>query len=280
MFYTKYNFVAIQKFLAGFLLIALFFSNFAFATVIALDSNSESEEPTVKEANYSVIISKKSTPIIFRETTYKTTYDKKEYNQLLKEINQNISILNSAASCDGYTDSAEKLMLEETNRLKVLKTRINKNVDKISTWEKDFYYATKTFCYLIEHGYSKTIASAIIGNMMIETSGGSLALNPVIYDDTGDYYGLCQWSLYYRPEVADMPFEAQLEYLLKDIESEFNTFGHCYKTNFSYEDFIKMKDPEEAALAFAKVYERCASFSYDERQSAASKAYEYFTLEV
>ena len=40
---------------------------------------------------------------------------------------------------------------------------------------------------------------------------------------------------------------------------------------------ILLTDIEEIALAFAKVYERCGSGSYDVRQSNALIAFEFFT---
>jgi hypothetical protein len=114
--------------------------------------------------------------------------------------------------------------------------------------------------------------------MMIETSGGELCLNPTIYNDTGDYYGLCQWSLFYRPEAAGMSFDEQLNYLMSDIEKEFNTFGKCYRKGFDYKDFLTMTDPAEAAIAFAAVYERCGVGSYHIRKQAAREAFNYFKL--
>jgi hypothetical protein len=123
------------------------------------------------------------------------------------------------------------------------------------------------------------VACAIIGNMMIETSGGSLDLNPDIYSPSGNYYGLCQWSKKYYPEAHGLSFEQQLDFLLNSIEWEINTFGKCYKESFKYEDFLNMTDPAEAALAFAKSYERCSSVSYEMRQEAALKAYNYFDLD-
>ena len=113
---------------------------------------------------------------------------------------------------------------------------------------------------------------------MIETSGGSLDLKPTIYSPSGNYYGLCQWSKKYYPEAHGLSFEQQLEFLLNNIEWEINTFGKCYKEGFKYEDFLNMTDPAEAALAFAKSYERCGPASYEMRQEAAEKAYDYFDL--
>jgi hypothetical protein len=64
------------------------------------------------------------------------------------------------------------------------------------------------------------------------------------------------------------------------MQWEFNTFGWLYADDFDYESFLKMTDVSEAALAFAKSYERCSSVSYEMRQEAALKAYNYFDLEA
>ena len=150
---------------------------------------------------------------------------------------------------------------------------------KIKQWEEEFYYATKVWEYLRQKGFSQEVTCAIIGNMMIETSGGSLALEPTIYSPSGNYYGLCQWSKKYYPEAHGLSFEQQLEFLLNNIEWEINTFGKKYKEDFKYEDFLAMTDPAEAALAFAKSYERCGPASYEMRQEAAQVAYDYFDLD-
>ena len=167
-------------------------------------------------------------------------------------------------------------MVQEQTRLDRVAAFAEADVRQYTQWESDHYYAAKTWQFLMRQGYSEVVASAIIGNMMIETSGGTLNLKPSVYSPGGSFYGLCQWSLYYRPNVANMSFEDQLTYLHNDMEKEFNTFGFCYRSGFTYEDFLAMTDPRQAALAFAKVYERCGSGSYSIRQTAATKAYNYF----
>lgn len=152
-------------------------------------------------------------------------------------------------------------------------------LDKIQQWEEEHYYATKTWEYLRQRNFSQAAACGIIGNMMIETSGGTLDLKPNIYSPSGNYYGLCQWSLKYYPGAKDLPFEHQLDYLLGTMPWEFSAFGWLYKEGFTFEDFIILEDPAEAALIFAKVYERCSSVSYNLRQEAAKKAYNYFKLD-
>jgi hypothetical protein len=149
---------------------------------------------------------------------------------------------------------------------------------KIKQLEEEHYYATKVWEYLRQEGFNQEVTCAIIGNMMIETSGGALDLNPTIYSPSGNYYGLCQWSKKYCPDAQGLSFEQQLDYLLETMQLEFNTFGWLYAEDFNYEGFLEMTDPAEAALAFAKSYERCSSVSYEMRQEAAEKAYEYFDL--
>ena len=61
-----------------------------------------------------------------------------------------------------------------------------------------------------------------------------------------------------------------------DIAVEFKTFGFCYQKGFTYQDFLAMEDPGEAAIAFAKVYERCGN-SYTLRANCARQAFEFFT---
>ena len=146
------------------------------------------------------------------------------------------------------------------------------------TKQDKYYYATKTYEYLTLRNFSPASACGIIGNMMIETSGGTLILKPYVYSPSGNFYGLCQWSTTYYSGAKDLPFEYQLDYLLGTMPWEFKTFGWCYKEGFTFEDFITLEDPAEAALVFAEVYERCGSASYALRQQAAQVAYEYFHL--
>jgi hypothetical protein len=77
--------------------------------------------------------------------------------------------------------------------------------------------------------------------------------------------GICQWSKQYFPSVYGKNLDYQLSFLKKTIQGEFKTFGYKYKKSFNYSSFCKLKDAKAAALAFAKVYERCGSQSYSVR---------------
>ena len=46
--------------------------------------------------------------------------------------------------------------------------------------------------------------------------------------------------------------------------------------DFNFNSFLSLNDARQTALAFAKCYERCSSFSYYTRQENAIKAYNYF----
>lgn len=179
----------------------------------------------------------------------------------------------------GNTDAPNSVLVKPES-YQYITEQDNDHSDKIQQWEEEHYYAAKVWEYLRQKGFSQEVICAIIGNMMIETSGGNLDLKPEIYSKSGNYYGLCQWSLNYYPETKDIPFERQLEYLFNTMPWEFNTFGWLYADDFSYDDFIKMTNVEEAALAFAKVYERCTPISYKLRENAAIKAHKYFDLKA
>ena len=140
--------------------------------------------------------------------------------------------------------------------------------------EKEYETATIIWDYLLEQDYSETIAAAILGNIMAEAGGQTLDIDATI--GSKDYYGICQWSYKYCPDVFDKDLEEQLDYLNKTMEKEFNTFGSQYKSNFKFSDFLEMTDVREAALAFSKCYERNAPGSYFVRQENAVVAYEYF----
>jgi hypothetical protein len=217
-------------------------------------------------------------PVRYSDIDYTIYYDPDTTEEHIVKIQGYIKELENLNK-DDYTQKAYKETRAELARLKEIEARMYSDLEQYLAWESEYYYATKVWEYLMQRGYGRTVTSAILGNMMIETSGGSLALNPTIYSYSGNYYGLCQWSKKYYPEAHGLSFEQQLEFLLNNIEWEINTFGKCYKEGFKYEDFINMTDHSEAALAFAKSYERCGPASYKMRQEAALKAYEYFDLD-
>jgi hypothetical protein len=64
--------------------------------------------------------------------------------------------------------------------------------------------------------------------------------------------------------------------LKNTIQYEINTYGDKYSEGFDYSSFLSLTDEKEAALAFAKAYERCDKSTYLIRQKNATAAYNYF----
>ena len=216
------------------------------------------------------------------------TYPKVNYDQAVTywealgckdELFWYISLINTEIDSGKYTDSAVQAMKDEALSLEEDANKLQLIIDKYTRWLDEYPDAAEVWFYLRSCGYSEEVSAGIIGNMMIETSGGTLDLNPIIYDSDMTHYGLCQWSLYYYPQARDLDLPSQLGLLESTIQGEFHTFGFCYRSGFTFDEFIALESPEDAALAFAKVYERCASGSYNLRMTAARTAYEYFTCE-
>lgn len=219
-----------------------------------------------------------STPIMFSDFQYVESYNIKETEAKIKELSGYIQQLTEAIDSGMYEFPARYTMQLENSRLLLIEASYQANLETLMAWKSEYYYAYETLDFFMRNGYSKEVACGIIGNMIVETSGTSLKLNPTIYSPGRSHYGLCQWYLKYKPFMANMAFEKQLDYLLSDIPVEFKTFGKCYKKGFTVEDFLAVTSTEEAAEIFAKVYERPGAGTYTKRRQCALKAYEYFTL--
>ena len=131
-------------------------------------------------------------------------------------------------------------------------------------YTSDYENAHYIWNYLKSAGYNNYVVAGIMGNIMAEVGGHTLRI-PWYVKGYG-YYGICQWMLRYSPDVEDQDLKGQLDFLIKTMP----------KNMQSYEVFITLQDEQEAALMFARQYERCTSASYYKRQVNASKAYNYF----
>lgn len=148
---------------------------------------------------------------------------------------------------------------------------------ELKSWkqkEKEYPNAAYIWNYLKAQGFNDYVCAGIMGNLMAETGGQTLNINPYVY--ANGYYGMCMWSLYYCPHVSGMSLKSQCDYLKKSMVTEFNNFGFCYYSGFNYNKFCNMMSAREAATAFAACYERCSSSTYYIRQVNADKAYKYF----
>lgn len=119
-------------------------------------------------------------------------------------------------------------------------------------------------------GYSEIIAAAILGNAMEESGGETLNLDPTVVNSIG-CYGIFQWNPQYHPDVIGKDLAGQLEYFKTWIKG-FDQMSYRYKANFSYEDFIKMTDIDQATIAWGTVMEVFEDSSY--AQSGSTAPYE------
>ena len=138
--------------------------------------------------------------------------------------------------------------------------------------------ATQVWRYMKEElGWNDYVCAGVMGNMMAEVGGQTLNLDPYLYGHSGaNYYGLCQWSSRYYPSIQGADVDAQLDFLASTVKKELDTYGYLFRSGLDYEAFCNLTDAEDAAMAFAKAYERCGSGSYGVRQRNAIKAYNYF----
>ena len=143
-------------------------------------------------------------------------------------------------------------------------------------WERkavEYPAATQIWRYMKAQGWNDYVCAGIMGNIMTEVGGQTLDIRYTL--SSSGYYGMCQWSRGYS-EVWGAGLETQCDFLRDTIKYEFDTYGFKYQKGFNFNSFLNMNDAQQAALAFAKSYERCASQSYNIRQKNALKAYDYF----
>ena len=137
----------------------------------------------------------------------------------------------------------------------------------------EYPVATEIWNFMKAQGWNNYVCAGIMGNIMAEVGGQSLNIRYNAYGN--GYYGICQWNKAYG-QVWGADLKTQLNFLKSTIQYEMNTFGFNYYKGFNYNSFLNLQDARQAALAFAKCYERCGSGSYGVRQNNAIKAYNYF----
>lgn len=119
-------------------------------------------------------------------------------------------------------------------------------------------------------GLNEYVCAGIIGNIMAEVGGQTLDISRWPIYSQGTYYGICQWAGSRKQRLLN-DFGTTLNDQIRFLSVEL--FEVIPKDN----SFYNMQDEQEAALYFAKKYERCNSKYYTVRQKNATKALEYFT---
>ena len=139
--------------------------------------------------------------------------------------------------------------------------------------EAEYPHATYIWRYMKAQGWNDYVCAGVMGNLMAEVGGQTLDIRYTL--SSSGYYGMCQWNRAYS-EVWGAGLETQCNFLGDTIKYEFDTYGFNYQKGFNFNSFLNMNDAQQAALAFAKSYERCSSASYNVRMDNAVKAYNYF----
>jgi hypothetical protein len=121
-------------------------------------------------------------------------------------------------------------------------------------------------------GLNDYVAAGIMGNIMVEVGGQTLDISRYSCreSNSGRYYGMCQWA------------GSRKERLLRDFGGTLKDQCEFLKVELfevipQSNSFYELQDEQEAALYFAKKFERCAEYSYAKRLKCATKALEYFT---
>ena len=145
---------------------------------------------------------------------------------------------------------------------------------KWETKAAEYPAATQIWRYMKDLGWNDYVCAGIMGNLMAEVGGQTLDIQYWLYGK--EYYGMCQWNKAYREKIWGADLTDQCDFLRDTIKYEIDTFGYAYQKGFNFESFLNMSNERDAALAFAKCYERCGSGTYTIRQNNAEKAYDYF----
>lgn len=187
----------------------------------------------------------------------------KKLNETVQEQKQQI---------EQYEKQVQELQ-EQINTLEQEKKLLtSKLAAHVSYPDKDYVQATAVWNHLKSIGLNDYVCAGILGNIMAEVGGQTLDISKWShYAQTNkNYYGICQWAGGRKSRLLN-EFGSSLEAQIKFLGVEL--FEVIPKNN----SFYDMQDEKEAALYFAKYYERCGSSSYSVRQKNATKALNYFT---
>ena len=177
----------------------------------------------------------------------------RDYEQIIKDKDARINALES--EIQDVKETSKKLAEAKSNTFKA---------------DGNYDQAREVWNYLRDLGLNEYVCAGILGNIMAEVGGQTLDISRwPIYSKNG-YYGICQWAGNRKTRLLN-DFGTTLDDQIRFLSVEL--FEVIPKEN----SFYSMQDEKEAALYFAKYYERCGSGSYNVRQTNATKALQYFT---
>lgn len=224
----------------------------------------------------------------FKEMTYVESNDKavltaeletcKDYEFRLINLMNNKDLVDERHLVEEELIDVRGLISEYQEQISAIEAEEARIEAMWSEKSGEYPVATQVWRYMKEElGWNDYVCAGVMGNMMAEVGGQTLNLQPYLYGHSGaNYYGLCQWSSRYYPSIQGADVNAQLDFLASTVKKELDTYGYLFRSGLDYEAFCNLTDAEDAAMAFAKAYERCGSGSYGVRQRNAIKAYNYF----
>lgn len=224
----------------------------------------------------------------FKEMTYVESNDKavltteletcKDYEFRLINLMNNKDLVDERHLVEEELIDVRGLISEYQEQISAIEAEEARIEAMWSEKSGEYPVATQVWRYMKEElGWNDYVCAGVMGNMMAEVGGQTLNLQPYLYGHSGaNYYGLCQWSSRYFPSIQGADIDAQLDFLASTVKQALDTYGYLFKNGLDYEAFCNLTDAEDAAMAFAKAYERCGSGSYGVRQTNALKAYNYF----
>lgn len=224
----------------------------------------------------------------FKEMTYVESNDKavltaeletcKDYEFRLINLMNNKDLVDERHLVEEELIDVRGLISEYQEQISVIEAEEARIEAMWSEKSGEYPVATQVWRYMKEElGWNDYVCAGVMGNMMAEVGGQTLNLQPYLYGHSGaNYYGLCQWSSRYYPSIQGADVDAQLDFLASTVKKELDTYGYLFRSGLDYEAFCNLTDAEDAAMAFAKAYERCGSGSYGVRQRNAINAYNYF----
>lgn len=209
-------------------------------------------------------------------------YSRSELKNLIAEYQQiqiDAHALAESARSLGWPETSEPIQMakaEHWNAKLAIET-YQKRLDELNAeWEDkatEYPEATEIWLYMKDLGWNDYVCAGIMGNLMAEVGGQTLALQ--VNSKSKSYYGMCQWNKAYS-NVWDTDLQGQCGFLRDTIQYEIDTFGYAYTKGFDFESFLALTNEKKAAKAFAVCYERCGSGTYQIRQKNATTAYNYF----
>jgi DNA gyrase/topoisomerase IV subunit A len=211
-----------------------------------------------------------------------------ENNMLKNELNTTkeecSELVNINSSMSEELESVRNELKEFKNKFEKIQNELEEVKKENSKWSNKYNQypaATIAWIYMTEElKWSETVAAGIIGNMMSECGGQTLALN---WDSNGSSgYGLIQWIGERRISIKEKyghtpTIIEQIDFVKDELHGSNGVTQQV--TDQQRELILNAVSPEQCAAEFARWFERPASKDYSVRQSNAVKAYTYFCEE-